>query len=461
MKSGARCTYLPTSVGSITDQFFQAHTSWLPPNNDPFFSLAGPTTSSPPISNQTAAENLANIPLPLAWDFNLASNMFQPTYSPVRSNPQTTSGANALEQTPGPVGGFSSTRQPHSRSEDDSSPGDSSNGGSDRVHSATETSVSLVSDPNQDNDMRDFQAHQSQGGPQARGLNTLNLQLQVGQPSGGKELLPLTGLPAVHPTEFGKAERPSVLPDELLPSTPTILELIHTFFSRCHHLLPCIHHQSFLKRFMQGGRSVASDPLVWTVLAVAAPAHHVPQIQAQQQVWLARARLLFDKNVGQSMSTTQSLQAAVWLAFQAWTSADLTEAWFLVGKACRIANVSRLDRIDSSRPKQLISMAPGPRNAIEIEEQRKVMWSLLYIERSLACLGGFVLGIDERFFQVNYPMEDRIFQTMNSSVSPPDRHVRSSVLVISSIWTVILVINFSMLSNIISNTDARRINHPK
>ena len=430
MKSGARCTYLPTSVGSITDQFFQAHTSWPIPNNDPFFSLAGSTTSLPPVSTQTAEENLVNIPLPLAWDFNLASNMFQPNYSPVRSNPQTTSGANALEQTSGPIGGVSSTRQPHSRSEDDSSPGDSSNGGSERVHSAAETSVSLVSDQIQDNDMRDFQAHQSQGGPQARSLNTLNPQLQVGHPSGGKEILPLTGLPAVNPAEFGKAERSSALPDELLPSTPTILELVHTFFSRCHQLLPCIHHQSFLKRLMQGGRSIASDPLLWTVLAVAAPAHHVQQIQAQQQVWLTRARLLFDKNVSQSMSTTQSLQAAVWLAFQAWISADLTGAWFLVGKACRTANVLRLDRTDSSRAKQLISMAPGPRNAIEIEEQRKVMWSLLYIERSLACLGGFVLGIDERFFQVNYPMDDRTFQTMNSSVSSSDHHVWLSVLVI-------------------------------
>ena len=362
-----------------------------------------------------------NISQPVAWDFNLAPNIFPPNYSPVRSNPQSTSGSNPLEQRLGPMGGVSSTRQPHSRSEDDSSPGDSPSGGSDRFTSTAETSVASLSDQNQDIDMRNSQAHQSQGAPMMRSFNTLDQQLQMGRPSGGKETLPLPGLPALNSVENGKAESSSALLDESLPSTPIVLELVHTFFSRCHPLLPCIHLQSFRKRLMQGGRSIASDPLIWTILGVAAPAHHVQQIQGLQQVWLVRARLLFEKNASQSLSPTQSLQAAVWLAFQAWVSADLTEAWFLVGKACRIANVLRLDRIDSSRPKQLISMAPRPRNAIEVEEQRKVMWSLLYIERSIACLGGFTLGIDERFFQVNYPMEDRIFQAMNNSVSLFDR----------------------------------------
>lgn len=416
MKSGARCTYLPTSVGNNSDQFFQAHTSWALPNVDPFFSLAGPTISMPPVSAQTAGENLMNISQPLAWDFDLVPNSFPSNYSPGRSNPQSTSGSNALEQSSGPMGGVPSTRQPQSRSEEGSFPGDPLNGGSDHFNSAAETSVASVSDQTQDIDMQNFQADQSQGGPMMRNFDTLNLQMQMGRPSGGKETLPLPGSPALNSGETGKASSGSLL-DEMLPSTPIISELVHTFFSRCHPLLPCIHHQSFLKRLMQDRRSIASDPLVWTILGVAAPAHHVPHIQGLQQAWLARARLLLDKDVSGRLSPTQPLQAAVWLAFQAWISADLTDAWFLVGKACRIANVSRLDRIDSSQPKQLISMIPGPRNAIEIEEQRKVMWTLLYMERSLACLGGFTLGIDERFFQVNYPMDDRKFQNMNNGVS--------------------------------------------
>ena len=378
-----------------------------------------------------------NISQPISWDFHIASNSVPSSYSPVRTNLQSAPGAKALGQTSDPTGGAPSTGQPPSSSGDGFSPGDSLNGGSDHFRSAAETSVISNSDRNQDVDMRNFQAQPPQGQTLMSDINASDLRMQTGCPTGGNETLSLPGLPTFNPIETGKAESSSVLLDELLPSTAVVLELVDTFFSRFHPLLPCIHHESFLKRLAQGGHSVASDPLVWTILGVAAASHHVPQIQALQQVWLARARLLFDKNVSQSLSPTSSLQAAVWLAFQAWVSADLTEAWFLVGKAYRIANILRLDRIDASRPRQLISMVPGPRNAIEVEEQRKVMWSLLYLERSLACLGGFMLSINERFFQVDYPMDDKTFQNMNYRVSSSSRVFCPSVSVTFSISTVL------------------------
>jgi hypothetical protein len=204
---------------------------------------------------------------------------------------------------------------------------------------------------------------------------------------------------------------------EILPSTREILELLDIFFSRYHFYLPCIHQKTFSDRVKRGRESVQSHSLIWAMMAVAAPDHPNPHIQGLRTTWLARARSIFDKNLHSSTSITQSLQAAVWIIFQYYVDAELTEAWFFLGKTARFANLMGVDRLDSCRTDRLITMVAQPRDSIEVEEQRKSLWTLFFLDRALACLAALSLSFDERNFQVNFPMDEDLFQASTSNVS--------------------------------------------
>ena len=205
-------------------------------------------------------------------------------------------------------------------------------------------------------------------------------------------------------------------PENAGASNQQRLELLEMFFTSYHPLLPCIHRNTFVERVNRGG-STESDALLCATLAVAASAHPDDHLRYLQNSWLSRARLLFDKDINGSTFPTRSLQAAVWIIFNAYISGDLTEAWFMLGKACRLAHLLGFDRIDCSRSDRFISMVPGPRDAIELEERRKTIWVLFFLDRSLSCLGGFSLAIDDRVFHVNYPVDDMHFQSLTHGVS--------------------------------------------
>lgn len=208
--------------------------------------------------------------------------------------------------------------------------------------------------------------------------------------------------------------------DSSVPSHQQILELLEIFFSSYHHFLPCIHRKSFVDRIQRGG-SIVSDPLLQVILAITAPAHSSHQVQALRDCWLARAKSLFEKDLSFSTFPTQSLQAAVWIIFCAYVAGELTEAWFILGKACRFAQFLGCDRVDCGRSERLVTMSPQIRDAIEFEERRKTVWALFLFDRSLSCLAGFSPAIDDRHFYVNFPIDDVQFQEFTHSVSLIER----------------------------------------
>ena len=204
--------------------------------------------------------------------------------------------------------------------------------------------------------------------------------------------------------------------DGLSLSEQQVSELIDIFFGDYHHFLPCIHRKSFVRRLKLGG-STHLNPLLMAIFAIAASSHPDHQVQALQQSCLLRANHLFDKDLNINTLPTQSLQAAAWIVFYAYISGNLTEAWFFLGKACRLAHFLGFDRLDYARSERLISTAPRTRDAIELEERRKTIWTLFLLDRSLSCLAGFSLAIDDRHFHVNFPTDDEQFQNFEHAVS--------------------------------------------
>ena len=245
--------------------------------------------------------------------------------------------------------------------------------------------------------------------------------------------------PSRHAVDMIRARQP--IPTKPLHSLPSdnptlpqdeLHELIEIYFANYHQILPCIHRNTFIERVKRGG-SPESDPLLWAVLAVAAPDHLNHNIQALQSRWLNHAKTLFDKDMDARIFPTRSLQAAVWIIFSAYVLANITEAWFFVGKACRLAQLLGFDRTDCERSNGLKSMVPRPRDAIEVEERRKTVWVLFYLDRSISCLAGFPLAIDDRYFKVNYPIDDGSFQASSTGVSLEPWQTRSAFCVVKSI----------------------------
>ena len=213
------------------------------------------------------------------------------------------------------------------------------------------------------------------------------------------------------------AESPRSLPSEDFPLSPeNIIDLLEVFFDDYHPFLPCIHHRTYINRVKSDTETAKSSPLFWALLSVAVSRHGQSYLRCLQPVLLARARSIFDRQSSQNACSIQTLQAAVWVVFQIYTSGDLTEAWLFLGKACRLAALLRLDRVDYDRAERSC-LASRPQNYIEKEEQRKTVWTLFLLDRFISCFVGFPLAIDEGQFRVNFPIEDDIFQNADCGVS--------------------------------------------
>lgn len=216
---------------------------------------------------------------------------------------------------------------------------------------------------------------------------------------------------------FGKnADSSGDLPESLPLSPEKMFDLLQIFFADYHPFLPCIHHRTYLKNVKSDAEAAKSSPLLWAILSVAVSRQGQPNVRFLQYRFLTRAKCLFDRQHSQSDFSVQTLQAAVWIIFQAYASGDLTEAWLFLGKACRLAALLGLVQIDHDPAKRSYSVLRS-QNKIDQEEKRKTVWTLFLLDRFISCLGKLPLAIDERLFQVNFPIDDEIFQNADKSVS--------------------------------------------
>ncbi|KAL9617029.1 MAG: hypothetical protein Q9160_008146 [Pyrenula sp. 1 TL-2023] len=87
------------------------------------------------------------------------------------------------------------------------------------------------------------------------------------------------------------------------------------------------------------------------------------------------------------------------------------------------------DRLDCSNGANLPKIVVGPKDQLEIEERRRGMWALYIIDRNLSSLCGMPLAIDDRMFNVNFPVEERAFQDGKDHASPRDFTVDLTALI--------------------------------
>ncbi|MCJ1436468.1 hypothetical protein MMC27_005847 [Xylographa pallens] len=205
-----------------------------------------------------------------------------------------------------------------------------------------------------------------------------------------------------------------------LPPEPELMEMVNIFFDNYFPMLPCISQKRF-RDTTDFADQYSKSPLIWAVCAVVCAARSDIKSLSSQSLYLVRAKRLLDGNMDSKVMETwlpttyipiqplESLQAAIWIAFCLFISAKFSEASIHLGNAYRYACHYGFHQIDAQR-KICSNNIFAPKDAMEEEERRKVMWTLYLMDRQANCLTGIPMIIDDRFFVVNFPIDDEIFQ---------------------------------------------------
>ncbi|KAF7507755.1 hypothetical protein GJ744_010184 [Endocarpon pusillum] len=201
--------------------------------------------------------------------------------------------------------------------------------------------------------------------------------------------------------------------DTAYPTDTQVGELTQIFFTKCHHFLPCLHQQSFMVQVSGGSAQANLSPLPLAVFAVAAP-HHPDILHSHQLSWICKATELVDHNIKILANPIETLQACFVIIYYAYITASMADMWVSLGKACRFASLLGFDKVDSSRTPPS-PFAPRAQNEHEIETRRRVMWALFFLDRHVSCLAGWTLAVDDRQFQVHYPINDTLYQVTDYS----------------------------------------------
>lgn len=196
----------------------------------------------------------------------------------------------------------------------------------------------------------------------------------------------------------------------------TIWELLDIFFRLYHKYLPCLHRKSIYAFTESRGIEALRCPLILALLSVASRSHPVKATSDKRHDWHHQAKTLWHSTLASTDNPTRSLQAAVWILFADITSAEIHESWLFLGTASRYASMIGADRLDCSNRANLPKGFIGPNDQLDLEERRRSMWALYLIDRNLSSLCGMPLAIDDRMFNVNFPVEERAFQDSKDHV---------------------------------------------
>ena len=225
-----------------------------------------------------------------------------------------------------------------------------------------------------------------------------------------QQCLPMPPGTAALPTEPGQPQ---------LPSQERVLDMVESFFSAQHQLLPSVHMESFMARLSNDMIGLSSGPFLWVILALYCSCNKSESMQIQYRSWMQTAHLKLEllSTARVRSNTTNMLQASIWMVFDAYSRGDATNAWLLLGRTLQLTRALSLDRIDSKRRTPRMECELKSRSDIEVEERRKCMWCLALLDRVIVSVTGLASSVDDRYFHVDFPLPDQKFQEARNSVS--------------------------------------------
>lgn len=198
--------------------------------------------------------------------------------------------------------------------------------------------------------------------------------------------------------------------EQLLPSQHIMEEVVAIFFKVIHPLMPCLHQRRFMSELHSPEVLPMPNTLLLAVLAITAPMHPDPVVQARGYEWYLVCRQQIDMAVSAGKLSVRNVQAAIWWTFKSFLMGEMPSCWIMIGTAYRLAIPLGLHRVDAPHYQ---SFLPPPQSESHKEERRRAMWAIYRLDRYSFCLG-WPMAIDDKDLCVNYPVDEHIFQNSDT-----------------------------------------------
>lgn len=169
------------------------------------------------------------------------------------------------------------------------------------------------------------------------------------------------------------------------------------YFDKLHINMPTIHQTRFFAAMNLAPRSRPPVAIRYAIWALAAASSDKYAQLADPFYRRARKYLEIDemRGQGEAACTVAHCQAWILCAIFEFQNIHFPRAWLSTGKACRLAQMLGLDRLDGGGT-SVKEPLPPPKDWIEKEERRRTFWGAYWCDRCSSIGTGWPMIIDER-----------------------------------------------------------------
>ncbi|KAI5370073.1 hypothetical protein Slin15195_G009510 [Septoria linicola] len=199
--------------------------------------------------------------------------------------------------------------------------------------------------------------------------------------------------------------------DEPLPTQDVIDELNQAYFDKVHPSLPMIHRPRYRAAMHLAPHMRPPVCLRYAMWANAAAVTN--KFEALQDHFYQRARKYIQsdemKGHGESMITIAHCQTWILLATHEFKLMYFPRAWMSAGRACRMALMMGLHRMDGIGLDVRQCLAP-PKDWTEREERRRTFWMSFCVDRYSSIGTGWPMTIEESDILTSLPAEEELYE---------------------------------------------------
>ncbi|ORY69607.1 fungal-specific transcription factor domain-containing protein [Pseudomassariella vexata] len=228
-------------------------------------------------------------------------------------------------------------------------------------------------------------------------------------------------------------------------------KLYASFFDVYHASMPIVNRSRVHRELEQRPESIEVQALAHAIGALGALA--VPEPSFAVETCYNQARSLVDicerQEDGAVLSKTNPLQTCVLLCLYEFRRPNFARAWITLGRAIRLAKISRLDSLDeyTDPPGTMHSSCFGPPspvlNPADMEERRRTFWQLYILDGFAAMKTNLDPSFNEEQIPIPLPCRDELHEVAATPDMPTLQQVfqRSGNADLSSFAGIIIVIS--------------------
>ena len=203
----------------------------------------------------------------------------------------------------------------------------------------------------------------------------------------------------------------------ILPPLEELSDIVEFFFERFYDSLPIFHKQTLVTNLLEGTERIP-NVLLYAILAVTSSSYPNKPIRQNSNYWYTVAKTELSKVMPSSQHPHQTLQAALLVVFESVMKAEFNHTWLTLGEAWRKAVAIGYSQVIGMNHKVMFMLGTKTEKTwIELEECRRIVWTLFMFDRGACFPIGIVHAIDDRRLVVKVPMREDVFQGLVEPVS--------------------------------------------